>query len=170
MLCKGRFTAAVGSQYGHKGTFLNGQIQVLKNHYIRSIIYSGVGICKVFYLNCLFQKKHLVLSGGESNSDSPTAVLWLYLSYLMRLVPAGSHHLRKKSKAQILAEGCAAVLTQLLFGKTRKAHREYPLVFSRGFPQYWRNAARENLSGFDSPPLRESTCRYCRKEAYVLWT
>ena len=27
------------------------------------------------------------------------------------------------------------------------------LVFSRDFPQYWRKAACENLSGFVSPPL-----------------
>ena len=35
-----------------------------------------------------------------------------------------------------------------------KSRREYPLVFSRDFPKHWRKAARENLSGFDSPRLR----------------
>ena len=42
-----------------EGSFFDGQIQVLKNHYIRSIFYPGVCVGQVFCLNCFLQKKHL---------------------------------------------------------------------------------------------------------------
>ena len=38
--------------------------------------------------------------------------------------------------------------------RQEKRRREYPLIFSRSFPQRWRSAARENLTGFDPPLLK----------------
>jgi len=73
--------------------------------------------------------------------------------YLPCLASARLRHLRKKPKQKSLLWG-ATQFSQSSFSASQvKSRREYPLVFSRDFPQNWRKAACENLLEFGSPLL-----------------
>ena len=86
------------------------------------------------------------LSRGELNSGSPTAAL-LFVFFLILL------GLRHNPRQNYLLWGATQFSESRFSARQEKSRREYPLVFSRDFPQYWRKAASENLSGFDSPWL-----------------
>ncbi|MBE6981407.1 MAG: hypothetical protein E7437_03685, partial [Ruminococcaceae bacterium] len=73
--------------------------------------------------------------------------------YPSRLAPASLRRLRKNPKQNFSLWSAAQFSESRFSARQEKSRREYPLVFSRDFPQYWRKAASENLSGFDSPRL-----------------
>ena len=78
-----------------------------------------------------------------------------FFAYLPCLAPARLRHLHKTPKQKSWLWGAVQFSGSSFSARQAKSRREYPLVFSRDFPQYWRKAAPVNLSGFNSPLLKE---------------
>ena len=77
--------------------------------------------------------------------------------YPSRLAPASLRRLRKNPKQNFSLWGATQFSESCFSARQEKSRREYPLVFSRDFPQYWRKATWKNLTGFDSPQLNHYT-------------
>ena len=65
----------------------------------------------------------------------------------------------RKPQQNLLLRGAKQFSQNCFSARQVKFRREYLWIFSRDFPQYWRKAASENLSGFDSPRLKRKRDR-----------
>ena len=82
---------------------------------------------------------------------SRSFVLFLLCCPCLTLVRLRPPH--QKYQQNLLLKGAVQFAGSSLPTRQAKLRREYPLVFSRGFTQYWGQAAPENLSVLNTPWL-----------------
>ena len=106
---------------------------------------------------CSFQK--FILSPKAAGNRTPTAPqqsFHLYFSLSSSACVSKLSSSAQKYKQKSLLWGALQFSESCFSARQVKSRREYPLIFSRDFPQYWRKTASENLSGFVSPLLNLS--------------
>ena len=108
---------------------------------------------------------YLLKQWGIEHRQPHSSPFVCLFSYLPRLASASSRHLRKTPKQKSWLWGATQFSGSRFLARQGKARREYPLVLSRVFPQYWRKAAPANLSGFGSPLLK-LTGHFCPVTAH----
>ena len=107
-----------------------------------------------------FQK--FILSPKAAGNRTPTAPqqsFHLYFSLSSSACVSKLSSSAQKYKQKSLLWGALQFSESCFSARQVKSRREYPLVFSKDFPQYWRKTASENLSGFVSPLLNLSDRR-----------
>ena len=91
---------------------------------------------------------------GGSNPVSPSAVLFARVCLILLALCQQGCAVRTKNSRKISLRGVPRSFPGVAgFQDKKNAEVKYPLISSRCFPQHWRSAARENLTGFDSPLL-----------------
>ena len=109
---------------------------------------------------CSFQK--FIKSPKAAGNRTPTAPqqsFHLYFSLSSSACVSKLSSSAQNYKQKSLLWGALQFSESCFSARQVKSRREYPLVFSRDFPPYWRKIASENLSGFVSPLLNLSDRR-----------
>ena len=95
-------------------------------------------------------------AAGNRTPTAPQQSFHLYFSLSSSACVSKLSSSAQNYKQKSLLWGAVQFSESCFSARQVKSRREYPLVFSRDFPQYWRKAASENLSGFGSPLLNLS--------------
>ena len=104
----------------------------------------------------------LQVSSGESNTDSPTAVLLFVFSLSSSACASKPSSSAQKSKAKILAVGCTAVLAELLFVKSSKITQEIPVGIFKGFSaELAESSLLKTYRGTTPHCLRDCIIKHC---------
>ena len=121
--------------------------------------------------NCACRRKEWEIEHHLPHSGSFTCIF----PYLPCLASARLRHLSKNPKQNSSLWGALQFSQYSFLSRQVKFRREYPLIFSRNFPQYWWKTACENRTVFGSPlligTLRRSLCRKskCLRNKHFYW-